>query len=78
MFKFLAWKVLVWIDNHINHAIIDELIGWYYDRNPAKAYLLWDKTFGKYCSWVNIDLFDRWHIDEYVHAVSEGNEKEHD
>ena len=59
--KLAVWKVLIWIDNNINHAIVEEriLLLPYYDTRC----FLWKRVCNAFCDWVTIDLVDAWDID---------------
>ena len=67
--KFFIWKILVWIDNNINHGIIEEvfnLISFYSEEKFDLGYWLWEHTGYKFCNWVIIDLYERWNIDSDI------------
>lgn len=56
------WKVLVWIDNNINHTIID----WFFDILPDTnewfvefSYQVWKNTSRKFCNWVIVDFGEK-------------------
>jgi hypothetical protein len=59
--KRLLWKVLLWIDNNINHPIVEEriLLLPHYDTR----YFLWKHVCNAFCDGVTIDLVDAWDID---------------
>jgi len=59
MIKYIIWKTLVFIDNKINHTIID----FFFDPFIHNDFMfnLWDKTSHAYCFWVNVTLEEKWH-----------------
>ena len=54
--KFFLWKCLVWIDNNINHAIVENFFN-LFSMNDF-WYSVWLNTSRKFCNWVIIDLPD--------------------
>jgi len=60
--KYIIWNFLVWIDNDINHTIID----WFFDidffhkdnKLDKFMYWLWKHTSRAFCNWVILDLED--------------------
>lgn len=68
--KRFIWNVLSWIDDNINHTVVD----WFFDLFPCEnkdgsdsiPFLIWSKTFYAFCSWVNITLSEKWFPEEWV------------
>jgi hypothetical protein len=62
--KRFIWNVLNWLDNSINHTIID----WFFDLFDTEdkdgadsfSFIIWHNTSYKFCNWVNIYLFEKW------------------
>ena len=66
------WRVLVWIDNNINHTIVD----WLFDLFPDDdgkwdefSYQLWKNTSRKFCIWVICDFGEKIY-DKYSHKYN--------
>lgn len=64
--KKIIWNILEWIDNEINHGIVEKI----FDLFPLEtksgedsfSFKLWQNTCYKFCSWVNATLYQRWKI----------------
>lgn len=56
--KYVTWKTLLFIDNKINHTIIDSFFSIFVKNDFM--YMIWNNVFGKYCFWVNVTLRDQW------------------
>ena len=55
--KETLWDILVWIDNNINHKIVEPIIA----IIPGSiGYRIWNKTCQKFCNWVIIKLGDKY------------------
>jgi hypothetical protein len=63
--KYITWKILVFIDNKINHTIIDFFFNLFIHNDFM--FNLWDKTSYAYCYWVSVTLAGKWYneIDQY-------------
>jgi len=66
MIKYITWKILLFIDNKINHSVVDSFFSLFIENDFM--YWVWDKTGGAYCDWVNVTLEEKWHdeIDKYL------------
>ena len=64
--KYITWKILVFIDNKINHTVVDSFFGLFIDSDFMFA--LWGKTSNAYCYWVNVTLEHKWYneISQYI------------
>ena len=64
--KYIVWSILVFIDNKINHTIVDSFFSLFIDSDFM--FSLWEKTSGAYCYWVSVTLEHKWHneIDQYI------------
>jgi len=64
--KYYIWNILMWLDNNINHTIVDKLFDLFPDVEDGKPdffYWLWRHTARAYCNFVSIVLVDRdWDI----------------
>ena len=55
--KKIIWKILSWIDDNINHKIVEEILHILGARHKF-VYWVWDHTCYSFCYWVNISLED--------------------
>jgi hypothetical protein len=61
--KEKIWKILAWIDDNINHGIIEEIFDLFPIRHDNKfdlLYWIWNNTCYRYCYWISVDLYDKW------------------
>ena len=68
MKKFI-WNVLNWLDNNINHTVIDYFFDLFQleskDGSDSLSYLIWNKTSHAFCYWVNVTLSEKWFPEEW-------------
>jgi len=59
--RYAIWKVLVWIDNSINHTIVDSLFGL---SHSDIMFRLWKNTSRRFCNWVILTLGEdkKWNV----------------
>jgi len=67
--KYIIWKILVFIDNKINHTVVESFFGLFI--NSDFMFSLWGKTSNAYCHWVNVTLEKKWYneIDQYEKTI---------
>jgi len=63
------WNVLNWIDNNINHTIVDWVFNLFdcenEDGSDSLSYRIWKATSHAYCNWVNITLAEKWNLEGF-------------
>ena len=52
-----TWNILVWIDNNINHKIVEPFIA---IIPGSVGYWIWNNTCRKFCNWVIVILGDNY------------------
>ena len=53
--KQIIWRILVWIDDNINHNFVEEILN---GIQTEWAYNAWKKTCHAYCGWLNNTVYD--------------------
>ena len=67
--KIKVWHVFHWIDNKINHGILEEIFDWKIFDNKF-GYTLWKLMVNNFCQFVNIYLVDVWFLEDYVYSIN--------